>query len=146
MSRILLVEDNEDDIALSLRAMERNNLKGQVSVVRDGKEALDFLFCRGAYSGRDPLQMPDLILLDLNLPRMGGHEVLQQLRSDERSRYLPVVMLTSSVEERDVVESYRLGANSYIQKPVNFGDFLEATRQLALYWLGLNRRAPRHAR
>jgi two-component system response regulator len=145
MSRILLVEDNEDDIALTLRAMERNNLKGHVSVVRDGKEALDYLFCRGAYSERDPHRMPDLILLDLNLPRMGGHEVLQQLRSDARSRYLPVVMLTSSVEERDVVESYRLGANSYVQKPVNFGDFLEATRQLGTYWLGLNRRAPVHA-
>jgi two-component system response regulator len=146
MSRILLVEDNEDDVALTLRALERHNLRAQVSVARDGKEALDFLFCRGAYSGRDPHIMPDLILLDLNLPRMGGHEVLQQLRSDERSRYLPVVMLTSSVEERDVVESYRLGANSYVQKPVNFGDFLEATRQLGSYWLGLNRRAPLHAR
>jgi two-component system response regulator len=145
MSRILLVEDNEDDIALTLRALERHNLKGLVSVVRDGKEALDYLFCRGAYSERDPHRMPDLILLDLNLPRMGGHEVLQQLRSDARSRYLPVVMLTSSVEERDVVESYRLGANSYVQKPVNFGDFLEATRQLGTYWLGLNRRAPVHA-
>ena len=90
MSRILLVEDNEDDIALTLRALERNNLKGQVAVVRDGKEALDFLFCQGAYSNRDPHRMPDLILLDLNLPRMGGHEVLQQLRSDERSRFLKI--------------------------------------------------------
>ncbi|MEA2695803.1 MAG: hypothetical protein QOI66_74 [Myxococcales bacterium] len=144
--RILLVEDNEDDIALTLRAFERSKLRDQIEVVRDGNEALDFLLCQGAHAGRDPQRMPELILLDLNLPRLGGLQVLERLRQHQPSRFIPVVVLTSSVEERDIVESYRLGANSYVQKPVDFGQFLEATRDLGLYWLGLNRRVPPHVR
>ena len=139
-SRILLVEDNEDDITLTLRALERNNLRNEVVVVRDGLEALDFLFCRGQFKDRDPEQMPELVLLDLNIPKLNGLEVLRQLRQHEKGKFLPVVVLTSSVEDRDVVESYRLGANSYVQKPVNFSEFLDATRELGLYWLVLNRR------
>jgi two-component system response regulator len=142
----LLVEDNDDDVALTLRAFERTKLREQVVVVRDGKEALDFILCEGPHAGRDPARMPDLILLDLNLPRMGGLQVLERLRQHLPSRYVPVVVLTSSVEERDIAESYRLGANSYVQKPVDFGQFLEATRDLGLYWLGLNRRVPPNVR
>ncbi|HEY2903044.1 MAG TPA: response regulator [Polyangia bacterium] len=146
MPRILLVEDNDDDIALTLRAFERSKLREQVTVVRDGREALDFIFGQGQYAGRDPERMPELILLDLNLPKLGGLQVLEELRQHAPSRYVPVVVLTSSVEERDITESYRLGANSYVQKPVDFGQFLEATRDLGLYWLGLNRRVPPHVR
>jgi two-component system, response regulator len=146
MSRILLVEDNEDDIALTLRALERHNLKNEVVVVRDGMEALDYLFCRGAHQARNPELLPELVLLDLNLPKLSGLEVLRQIRQHESGKFLPVVVLTSSVEDRDVVESYRLGANSYVQKPVNFSEFVEATRELGLYWLVLNRRPPPSAR
>jgi two-component system response regulator len=146
MSRILLVEDNEDDIALTLRALERNNLQNEVVVVRDGMEALDYLFCRGAHQARNPELLPELVLLDLNLPKLSGLEVLRQIRQHESGKFLPVVVLTSSVEDRDVVESYRLGANSYVQKPVNFVEFVEATRELGLYWLVLNRRPPPSAR
>ena len=144
--RILLVEDNEDDIALTLRALERNKLRDQVVVVRDGREALDFVQCEGAHAGRDPSRMPDLILLDLNLPKIGGLDVLERLRAYQPSRFVPVVVLTSSMEDKDIVESYRRGANSYVQKPVDFGQFLDATRDLGLYWLGLNRRVPSHVR
>ncbi|HET6280765.1 MAG TPA: response regulator [Polyangia bacterium] len=146
MSRILLVEDNEDDVALTLRALERNNLQNEVVVVRDGMEALDYLFCRGAHQARNPELLPELVLLDLNLPKLSGLEVLRQIRQHESGKFLPVVVLTSSVEDRDVVESYRLGANSYVQKPVNFSEFVEATRELGMYWLVLNRRPPPSAR
>jgi two-component system, response regulator len=138
--RLLLVEDNDDDLALTLRALEKNNLSNEVVTVRDGLEALDFLFCRGAYAGRDPLHLPELVLLDLKLPKIDGLEVLRQIRGHPKTALLPVVILTSSAEDRDVVQSYRLGANSYVQKPVDFGQFLEATRQLGMYWLLLNRR------
>jgi two-component system response regulator len=138
--RLLLVEDNDDDLSLTLRALEKNHLSNEVVTVRDGLEALDFLFCRGAYAGRDPLQLPELVLLDLKLPKIDGLEVLRQIRANPRTALLPVVILTSSAEDRDVVQSYRLGANSYVQKPVDFGQFLEATRQLGMYWLILNRR------
>jgi len=139
-ARILLVEDNEDDIALTLRAMEKNGLREEVAVVRDGLEALDFLHCRGPYAGRDPDQLPAVVLLDLKLPRLDGPATLRRIRQDERTRFLPVVILTSSAQERDLIESYQLGANSYVQKPVDFNEFTEATRQLGLYWLALNRR------
>jgi two-component system, response regulator len=142
--RILLVEDNEDDIALTLRALERNKLRDQVVVARDGREALDFVLCEGAYAGRDPHRMPELILLDLNLPKIGGLDVLERLRAHQPSRFVPVVVLTSSMEDKDIAESYRRGANSYVQKPVDFGQFLDATRDLGMYWLGLNRRVPSH--
>lgn len=144
--RILLVEDNDDDVALTLRAFERNKLREQVAVVRDGREALDFILCEGQHAGRDPARMPDLILLDLNLPKINGLQVLERLRQHLPSRYVPVVVLTSSIEERDIAESYRLGANSYVQKPVDYGQFLDATRDLGLYWLGLNRRVPPYVR
>jgi len=139
---ILLVEDNPDDEALTLRALTQNKIVNEVVVARDGAEALDYLFATGAYAGRDLTAMPQLILLDLNLPKIDGLEVLQLLRADPRTRLLPVVILTSSREDRDVVESYRHCANSYIRKPVDFAQFIEAVRQLGLYWLVLNEPAP----
>jgi two-component system response regulator len=135
---ILLVEDNPDDEKLTLRAMKKNNILNEVVVVRDGAEALDYLFGAGKYEGRDTSEAPQVILLDLNLPKIGGMEVLRRIRSDERTRVFPVVVLTSSREEKDLVESYKLGANSYICKPVDFNQFSEAIRQLGLYWLVLN--------
>lgn len=135
---ILLVEDNPDDVALTLRALKKNNIKNTVVVAKDGVEALDFLFGEGAHQGRDPRDKPQLILLDLKLPKVDGLEVLQKLRTDERTRLLPVVILTSSKEQRDLVEGYSLGANSYIRKPVDFDQFIEAVRQLGLYWMVLN--------
>jgi len=135
---ILLIEDNPDDEALTLRAFKRSNIMNEVLVVHDGVEALDYLFAQGAYADRDPTQLPELVLLDLKLPRIDGLEVLRRLRADARTRLLPVVVLTSSDEERDIVESYSLGANSYIRKPVDFTQFTEAVRQLGLYWLVLN--------
>lgn len=135
---ILLVEDNPDDEALTLRALRKNRILNEVVVARDGVEALDYLFGRGAYEGRDASLQPQVVLLDLRLPRLDGLEVLRQLRSDERTRFLPVVVLTSSDEEKDIVESYRIGSNSYIRKPVHFDQFSEAIRQLGLYWLVLN--------
>lgn len=135
---ILLVEDNPNDEALTLRALKKNNIGNYVFVVRDGVEALDFLFCRNAYAHRDPHDMPQLILLDLKLPRVDGLEVLRRLRADRRTRMLPVVILTSSNEEQDMVEGYKSGANSYVRKPVDFTQFLEAVRHLGLYWLVLN--------
>jgi len=142
---ILLVEDNPDDEALTLRALKRNNILNEVIVARDGAEALDYLFARGAHSGRDTSKQPEVILLDLKLPKVDGLEVLQQIKQDERIRRLVVVILTSSNEERDIIAGYDLGANSYIRKPVDFNQFMEAVRQLGLYWLALNV-SPPHAR
>jgi len=139
---ILLVEDNPDDELLAIRALEKNNIMNEVVVARDGTEALDYLFGAGAYAGRDMSVMPQIILLDLKLPKIDGLEVLRRLRNDERTKLLPVVVLTSSKEERDLTESYSLGANSYIRKPVNFAQFSEAIRQLGLYWLVLNESPP----
>ncbi|HET7039891.1 MAG TPA: response regulator [Gemmatimonadales bacterium] len=135
---ILLVEDSPDDQALTLRALKANNIVNPVVVVEDGVEALDYLFGTGRYAGRDAGTPPQVVLLDLKLPRIDGLEVLKRLRADQRTRLLPVVILTSSREDRDVVDGYRLGANSYIRKPVDFSEFREAVRQLGLYWLLLN--------
>jgi two-component system response regulator len=139
---ILLVEDNADDEVLTLRACKQNNIANEVVVTRDGVEALDYLFATGAHAGRDMSIMPALILLDLKLPKVDGLEVLQRLRADDRTRLLPVVILTSSREEQDLIRSYSLGANSYICKPVDFMQFATAVRQLGLYWLVLNECPP----
>jgi two-component system response regulator len=139
---ILLVEDNPDDETLTLRALKKNNILNEVVVARDGAEALDYLFGTGQYTGRDVGILPLVVLLDLKLPKVDGLEVLQRLRADERTRLLPVVILTSSKEEKDIITSYMLGANSYVRKPVNFIEFVEAVRQLGLYWLVLNEPPP----
>ena len=139
---ILLVEDNPDDEALTLRALKKNNIRNRIVVAHNGVEALDYLFGTGAYQGRDLTTMPQLTLLDLNLPMIDGLEVLRRLRSDPRTRLLPVVILTSSNEEEDRINGYELGANSYVRKPVNFDSFTEAVRQLGLYWLVLNEPVP----
>jgi two-component system response regulator len=138
---ILLVEDNPDDEKLTLRALSKNNLT-KVDVVRDGVEALDYLFATGAYAGRNVSALPTVVLLDLKLPKLDGLGVLCRLRADERTKRLPVVVLTSSKEERDLMDSYNHGANSYIRKPVDFTQFIEAVRQLGVYWLELNEPAP----
>jgi two-component system response regulator len=138
----LLVEDNPDDEALTIRAFRSNNLANEIVVVRDGAEALDYLFARGVYSDRDPANLPVVILLDLKLPKVDGLEVLKQLRANEITRLQPVVVLTSSKEERDIVESYRLGANSFVRKPVSYTEFVEAVQRLKLYWLLLNETPP----
>jgi two-component system, response regulator len=135
---ILLVEDNPDDEALTLRALKKNDIRNQVVVARDGAQALEYLFGTGERKERNPEVLPELVLLDLKLPRVDGLEVLRRIRADERTRLLPVVILTSSKEQRDLVEGYGYGANSYIRKPVDFGQFVEAVRQLGLYWLVLN--------
>lgn len=135
---ILLVEDNADDETLTLRALRKNNILNEVVTARDGAEALDFLFGRGLFAGRDVTIQPQIILLDLKLPKIDGLEVLRRLRQDPRTRLLPVAILTTSNEERDILASYELGANSYIRKPVDFEQFMEAVRQLGLYWLVLN--------
>ncbi|MBN3926891.1 response regulator [Nostoc sp. NMS4] len=140
---ILLVEDNPDDEALTLRALKKNNIMNEVVVARDGVEALDYLFGKGAYTDRDMSIMPNLILLDLKLPKMDGLEVLRQLRTNDRTKILPVVILTSSKEEQDLINGYSLGANSYVRKPVDFSQFSEAVRQLGLYWFVLNESPPR---
>lgn len=140
---ILLVEDNPDDEALTIRAFNKNNIRNDVIVARDGVEALDYLFGTGTHEGRDPADLPQVVLLDLKLPRIDGLEVLRRVRNDERTRMLPVVILTSSKEERDLIEGYRLGCNSYVRKPVNFDEFVDAARQLGLYWLLLNEAVPR---
>lgn len=139
---ILLVEDNPDDVELTLRALSKNNITNEVVVVRDGVEALDYLFGAGKHSGRDTSAVPAVILLDLKLPKVGGLEVLRRLRSDSRTKLVPVVILTSSKEQEDLVNGYSLGANSYVRKPVDFIQFTEAVRQLGLYWLLLNEAPP----
>ena len=135
---ILRVEDNQDDVDLTLRALSRQQIDNRVEIVRDGVEALDFLFARGEYAERDPQDLPQLILLDVNLPRLSGLEVLKELRKHQLTKTVPVVMLTTSKEEQDVVESYVSGANSYVQKPIDFREFTEAVKQLGTYWLLIN--------
>jgi CheY-like chemotaxis protein len=140
--KILLVEDNTDDVLLTLRALQRADILNEVVVARDGAEALDYLTSEGQYAGRDPNDHPVVILLDLKMPRMGGLEFLEEVRKVNALKFLPVVILTSSKEDRDISESYNLGANSYIQKPVDFNQFVEAIRTLGLYWLVLNVNPP----
>lgn len=140
--KILLVEDNPDDVALTLRALKRNNIVNEVVHAADGDEALDWLFCRGKHAERDPSDLPAFILLDLKLPRVDGMDVLRALRSDARTRLLRVVVLTTSREDQDVAESYSLGANSYIRKPVDFDEFIRVVGQIGLYWLVLNEPMP----
>jgi len=139
---ILLVEDNPRDEELTLRAFKKSNVMNRIVVTRDGAEALDYLFARGAHAGRDPESMPQVVLLDLKLPKVDGLEVLRTIRSDERTRLLPVVVLTSSKEEQDLINSYSEGANSYVRKPVDFQQFVDAIRQLGLYWLLINESPP----
>jgi two-component system response regulator len=139
---ILLVEDNPDDEALTIRALKKNNIRNEVVVAHDGAEALDYLFGLGAHAGRETTVLPELVLLDLKLPKFDGLEVLRRIRGDERTKRLPVVILTSSKEERDLLAGYDLGANSYVRKPVDFTAFAEAVRQLGLYWLVLNESPP----
>ncbi len=135
---ILLVEDNPDDVALTLRALKKHNIANQIVVAPDGVEALDFLFGTGVHVGRDVSNQPQLVLLDLKLPKLDGLQVLERIRADQRTKRLPVVILTASDEDKDIAASYDLGANSYIRKPVDFDRFTEAVRQLGLYWLVLN--------
>ncbi len=136
---ILLVEDNPNDLELALRALKKRNLANKVVVARDGAEALDFIFGTGEYADRDVTARPKVVLLDLKLPKVDGLEVLRRIKADERTKAIPVVVLTSSQEERDVVDSYRLGVNSYIVKPVDFDQFIESVSQLGLYWLVCNK-------
>jgi CheY-like chemotaxis protein len=145
MNEILLVEDNPDDVELTLRAFRQSNIANEVVVVRDGVEALEYLFATGRYADRDVDALPQVVLLDLQLPRLNGLEVLEQLRAHAKTKLLPVVILTSSTEERDLVKGYTLGANSYIRKPVDFEQFADSVKQLGLYWLLLNQRAPTRA-
>lgn len=142
MNEILLVEDNPDDVDLTLRAFAKSNIAKEVVVARDGVEALDYLFATGPHAGRASAPLPQLVLLDLKLPRIDGLEVLERVRANPRTRLLPVVILTSSTEERDLEKGYTLGANSYIRKPVDFQEFVEAVRHLGLYWLLLNQAPP----
>jgi two-component system, response regulator len=139
---ILLVEDNPDDEALTLRALKKNNIKNEVVIAHDGAEALDYLFGTGNYTGRNTDVLPQVVLLDLKLPKVEGLEVLRRVRADKRTKLLPVVILTSSNEEQDRIDGYGLGANSYVRKPVDFSQFIDAARQLGLYWLILNEPPP----
>jgi two-component system, response regulator len=141
---ILLVEDNPDDIALTIRAFRKSNIMNDIVQAHDGSEALDYLFGKGQWTGRDLDVMPTLILLDLKMPKVDGLEVLRQLRANERTRLLPVVILTTSKEDQDIIDGYALGANSYVRKPVDFNQFVEAVRQLGLYWFVLNEPLPRN--
>ena len=142
---ILLVEDNPADAELTLHALERNKLANKIHLVRDGQEALDFLFCRGQFSARHFEMAPRIVLLDLKLPKVNGMEVLQAVKTDPRTRAIPVIVLTSSKEERDLVNTYQLGVNSYIQKPVNFSQFQDVIQKLGMYWLLVNRKPPEAA-
>ncbi len=139
---ILLIEDNLDDVELTLRALKKNNIKNEITVVYDGAEALDYLFGTGKYSGRDLSQLPTIILLDLKLPKVDGLEVLRQIRANKRTKFLPVVILTSSKQEQDLINGYSLGVNSYVRKPVDFNQFTDAVNHLGLYWLLLNEVPP----
>jgi CheY-like chemotaxis protein len=139
---ILLVEDNPNDEALTIRAFKKSNISNEIIVARDGVEALDYLFGTGQYAGRDVSDVPQVVILDLKLPKVDGLQVLKELRSDERTRNVPVVILTSSNEERDIVEAYQLGTNAYVQKPVDFVQFAEAAKHLGMFWLLLNEPCP----
>jgi two-component system, response regulator len=139
---IMLVEDNPDDVELTLRAFRKNNIANQTVVVNDGVAALDYLLCRGAHSGRNIKEQPRLILLDLNLPKMNGLQVLEEIRASEHTRLLPVVILTSSKEDADLISGYKNGANSYVRKPVDFTKFVDAMRNIGLYWLLINEPPP----
>jgi two-component system response regulator len=134
----MIVEDNDDDLELAMRAFKRNHVLNDIVIARDGAEALDYLFGTGKYAGRNPCPMPEVVLLDLKMPKIGGLEVLRRIKADERTRCIPVVVLTSSDEEKDMIESYKYGVNSYIRKPEDFEQFSEAVRQLSLYWVVLN--------
>ena len=140
---ILLVEDNPDDEVLTLHALKKSHIGNKVYVARDGAEALDFLFCQNQYANRDPHEMPQLILLDIKLPKIDGLEVLRRIRDDERTSLLPVVILTSSKEQQDLLQAYKNRANSYMRKPVDFDQFADAVHQLGLYWLVINQAPPR---
>ena len=142
---ILLVEDNQSDAILTMHALEKSKLANRIDIVRDGEEALDFLLCRGKFENRSIERVPSLILLDLKLPKIDGLEVLREIKSNPITRSIPVVVLTTSKEERDLVKSYQLGVNSYIQKPVNFAEFQEIVRQLGMYWLLVNSKPPASA-
>jgi len=143
---ILLVEDNDDDVTLTLRAFKRSHVMNPIAVARDGVEALDFLFARGAYIGRAGVPLPTLVILDLKLPKLDGLDVLRGIRADVRTQLLPVVILTSSKEEQDLIRSYSLGANSYVRKPVDFIEFVEAVKVLGIYWLMTNEAPPERAK
>lgn len=140
---ILLVEDNPDDEELTLRALRKSKLTNEIAVTRDGSEALEFLFCEGQYADRNPSVMPAVVLLDLKLPKLSGLDVLQRIRADERTKLVPVVILTSSSEDEDMINSYAFGANSYVRKPVAFSQFADAVSELGLYWMLLNERPPK---
>jgi two-component system response regulator len=140
---IYLIEDNPSDVALTMRALKRNRISNELLVAEDGQAALDLIFCQGEHASRDLAKLPTLILLDLKLPKVDGHEVLRRIRACERTRRIPVVILTSSKEDEDIARAYDLGANSYIRKPVDFGQFLEAVAHLGLYWLVLNEPPPK---
>lgn len=139
---ILLVEDNPNDVELTLRAFEKSNTSDEIVVVPDGEQAIHYLFSTGPHANRNPAKMPDVVLLDMKLPKVDGLGVLRRMRADERTKRLPVVMLTSSKEERDVLSSYDLGANSYVRKPVDFGQFVDAAKYLGIYWLAVNEPPP----
>lgn len=139
---ILLVEDNPDDIELTMRAFRKNNIANNLMVARDGVEALDYLFCRGAFSDRNIDDIPRLILLDLKLPKMDGLQVLEALRAEDSTKLVPIVILTSSREEQDLISGYKFGANSYVRKPINFNEFVDAVRNIGLYWLLINEPPP----
>lgn len=141
-NQVLLVEDNPTDEKLTLRAFRQCGVPIDITLVRDGSEALDYLFCANRYAGRDSRDDPALILLDLSIPKINGHDVLRRLRSDDRTKLIPVVILTSSREDEDVVRSYSFGANAYVRKPVDFAEFVEAAKTLGMFWLRLNERAP----